>query len=335
MQKDFHYCAMYVLAVEAGFTRSDAAIIAYASQYVDDATEGEPVALSGGQIFDAVRTAHVGLQSFDWDVQKKIYMPFHFLPNVVRREHRRRFSYVTRPARLDAEPRCLAQLLFDQAADEPDTRLRLVRLGVALHAVADTFAHCGFSGRQGSENDVEAIETARDGGGWDLHWLQSATDVLRPRIGHAEAQSYPDEPFRTWRYRNGAGRPVVRDNGKLFRAAAGVVLTLLKRASGAALPAGQTLACPRRVDELLRCASDETGRCRQWQRSDPSMPPYDPEAWRSAALGGDVRWDRAARPRQARMLARVAAKPGFERSLWALFHRAAFLQRAWVWQWIN
>ena len=175
MQKDFHYCATYALAVEAGFTRPDAAIIAYASQYVDDATEGEPVALPGGQIFDAVRTAHLGLQSFDWDVQKKIYMPFHFLPNVMRREHRRRFSYVTRPARLDAEPRCLAQLLFEQAADEPDARLRLVRLGVALHAVADTFAHCGFSGRQGSENDVEAIETARDGG-------SAATRPCRPTI---------------------------------------------------------------------------------------------------------------------------------------------------------
>lgn len=331
MQRDFHYCATYALAVEAGYAESDAAVIAYASQYVDDATEGEPVALPGGQIFDVVRTAHTGLRAFDWDVQKKIYMPFHFLPNVVRRENLRRFTYVTRPAKRKADD--LAWRLYEQAAGEHDARFRLVRLGVALHTIADTFAHSGFSGRQGPENDVEAIETREADGGWVRHVWQSATDVFRPRIGHAEALGYPDEPWRVWRYRTGEGRVAVRDNVNAFRAAAALLLARLRASRGDT--AERAFACPDTVSKLLRTKGSEEERCRAWQAQFPSLPAYDPSAWRHDALSGDLRWDRAPRVRQARMLANVAAKPRFEASWWALFHRAAFLQRTQVWQWIN
>jgi hypothetical protein len=39
MEKDFHYYCIGVLAKAAGFDKGDALTIAYASQYVDDATE--------------------------------------------------------------------------------------------------------------------------------------------------------------------------------------------------------------------------------------------------------------------------------------------------------
>ncbi len=41
MQKDFHYDIIYALAKAAGYTDSEANIIAYASQYVDDNTDRE------------------------------------------------------------------------------------------------------------------------------------------------------------------------------------------------------------------------------------------------------------------------------------------------------
>ena len=43
MQKDFHYYCIAILARAAGFGKSDALNIAYASQYVDDSTESEPI----------------------------------------------------------------------------------------------------------------------------------------------------------------------------------------------------------------------------------------------------------------------------------------------------
>ena len=79
MQLDFHYYCVGALARMSGFLPKHALTIAYASQYVDNATESEPVRV-GGIGFDPVRTAHMGLTSFTWDVQKKIYMPFHFIP---------------------------------------------------------------------------------------------------------------------------------------------------------------------------------------------------------------------------------------------------------------
>ena len=41
MQTDFHFYCVAVLARAAGFSPDDALVLAYASQYVDDATEGE------------------------------------------------------------------------------------------------------------------------------------------------------------------------------------------------------------------------------------------------------------------------------------------------------
>ena len=80
MKRDFHYHGIGVLAKAAGFHEDDALTIAYASQYVDDATESEPIRV-GEMIFEPVRSAHVGLLAYDWSVQKRVYIPFHFIPS--------------------------------------------------------------------------------------------------------------------------------------------------------------------------------------------------------------------------------------------------------------
>lgn len=98
MQLDYHYHVIYHLAELAGFKASEAGTIAYASQYVDDSTESEPIEPFPDQQFDTVRTAHYNLGAFDWNIQKKIYMPFHFLPPRIRWTNPKAFSYVTRPA---------------------------------------------------------------------------------------------------------------------------------------------------------------------------------------------------------------------------------------------
>ena len=85
MQKDFHYYCIGILARGAGFNSKDAITIAYASQYVDDATESKPITLtnkdSGFKLrFDPTRTAYFGLKASDWSIHKRVYVPFHFIP---------------------------------------------------------------------------------------------------------------------------------------------------------------------------------------------------------------------------------------------------------------
>ncbi len=232
MQIDFHYSVIRILAEKAGFTPADAQIIAYASQYVDDATNYRPLKIEGdlkfnyprydGKEFDPICTAHKGLQflkDFKKIVQHKIYIPFHFLPSKPFEEGVD-FDYVTKP---NSE---LAQDLLNQAiskfdTDEPKLK-KLIGLGVAIHTFADTWAHQDFSGIHSSKhNDIEKIAIWKEDK-WDRinFFLQLEYNVL-PDIGHAEAFSYPDLPFLKWRYIHAkSNRVVERDNFKEFYEAA-------------------------------------------------------------------------------------------------------------------
>jgi hypothetical protein len=58
MQIDFHHGVTYCVARIAGFDQEHAAIIAYASQYVDDAVESGLVKLDNGMVFNRVNSAH-------------------------------------------------------------------------------------------------------------------------------------------------------------------------------------------------------------------------------------------------------------------------------------
>ena len=85
MQIDFHYNTIRVLMEKTGFSPEDAQIIAYASQFVDDAVDHKKMKVSGhleilstrfsGKTFNPVCSAHRGLQflkGLKEDVQNKI-----------------------------------------------------------------------------------------------------------------------------------------------------------------------------------------------------------------------------------------------------------------------
>ena len=58
MQIDFHHATTYVIARDAGFNHHDADIIAYASQYVDDATCSGAVYFDNGAAYNRINSAH-------------------------------------------------------------------------------------------------------------------------------------------------------------------------------------------------------------------------------------------------------------------------------------
>ena len=139
MQQDFHFYCIGVIAKAAGFSKKEALTIAYSSQYTDDSTESEPIRV-GEMLFDPVRTAHKGIKAFEWSVQKRVFLAFHFIP--------------AKPIETPQDTFCtmsnseFAQMILHRACKERSKRLRPYRIGIALHTFADCWAHQYFSGRE-------------------------------------------------------------------------------------------------------------------------------------------------------------------------------------------
>lgn len=330
MQKDFHYYCIAVLAKAAGFEKGDALAIAYASQYVDDSTESEPIQV-GDLIFDPVRTAHIGLRSTEWSTQKRVYIPFHFIPpNPIRSPGD---TFVTGPN----SP--FALMVLKEACQEQLGLRRLCRIGVALHTVADTWAHQGFSGREHKENDVEGIYL-REGESWrHLQGENIYLDFL-PQIGHAEAGYFPDQSFLSWKYtRKSANEVVERDNTTEFLTAAETIYHRLCEVDKASTdtPINWTDIQSQIRGLLADREQDVEKRCSKWKEHfqpmfDPWKFDYDSRAWRNEALEpldeADTDWDKF-NPSDFKRL-RFPMKREFYESPWVQFHRAALRQRHFV-----
>lgn len=327
MEKDFHFYCTAVLAKAAGFNAQDALTLAYASQYVDDAAENKPLRV--GEIsFDPVRTAHDGLESFHPEVQRRVFLPFHFLPS--RPLNSEKDNFATAPDSF------FARWLIAEAAAEKNPHLQLYRLGTALHTYADTWAHQGFSGRDHKENDIEGIEIKK-GFLWKSPLFKKIMLALLPHIGHAEASAFPDKPYLRWKYkRKISGREVELDNSKEFLKAAKAIydflLKVFKRYPEKTVPF-------RKIKETLQELfsyekEDMELRCDQWKDSFsdwfyPHEFHYDRHAWRQEALGTEelceTQWDDFEPSDFSKLHFKMTA--GFNYSHWVQFHQASALQR--------
>ncbi len=82
MQIDFHHAVTYVAAPLAGMDHAKADIIAYAAQYVDDATNHGFIRFDNGGTYSRVASAHIMLDysNFSELANHRAWVPFHFLP---------------------------------------------------------------------------------------------------------------------------------------------------------------------------------------------------------------------------------------------------------------
>ena len=319
MQRDFHYDAIAVLARWAGYSSSDALTIAYASQYVDDADDADPVLVPGGNglFFDPTMTAYIGIESLTWSLQKRVYIPFHFLPP-------------SKPETLagyrvaDLPPGPLAGFLLTQArrlappiiADVPyqdnSRRLaRLVNLGINLHVFADQWSHAGFSGRSDlQDNGVEFVE-----GHVNSEALADLLCYVAPAIGHAKLGRIPDDGAYTWSagletYPEEGERRWSRNNASWFCGAADSILRILTGGEQTLTPERGTIL----LDFLQNHRSSE-----QFQDLFDAPLVYDSKAWRYVALGAED------------LPAPFYRSPGdsasFYKTPWVLWHQAALRHR--------
>ncbi|MFH1059984.1 MAG: DUF6765 family protein [Pseudomonadota bacterium] len=353
MQKDFHYYATAVLALAAGFGEEDALTIAYAAQYVDDATDGRTIIVNG-QPFEPKFTANnIGryVRSYDPEVWQKVYIPFHFLPPQPLAQSSG--SFITTPG----SP--LARQVLDAASVDCTSLQGRIRLGVALHTFADTWAHQGFSGRMHPENRVLKLEKLDECPFWDRianaidelmdlkaslgQWLSSFTMGSSRGVGHMQAGFLADLPYASWWAELGpdpAGqgsrpRNVRRNNQAVFLHAAKAIYDHL--APLTKNDPFQPLTWPQIEGDLKTCLAfadlDPDDRAPIWQETfakqfpDIGLREYDSQAWERQALGEalDVSW--VDDPDSTRDVAVYKNRRGFASSPWALFHQAASEQR--------
>ncbi|MDD5057195.1 MAG: hypothetical protein PHQ60_04930 [Sideroxydans sp.] len=82
MQIDFHHATTYVVARDAGFSHDDANVIAYAAQYVDDATSSGTILFDNRAAYNRISSAHKMLDARNAEelANHYVWMSFHFLP---------------------------------------------------------------------------------------------------------------------------------------------------------------------------------------------------------------------------------------------------------------
>lgn len=217
MNIDFHYGVIYITSRLAGMNPEQAEIVAHSCQYVDDSTKPGILEFAGGETYDRFASAH---KMFDYKnalnaENRVVWAPFHFLPggqgNTLEEKS------ICRP---DSD---IARAMVKRAIEGRSANNGLHRLGIALHVYVDTWVHQGFSGTISKHNIVKSLEgDDHDHATW-LAKLRSFLTDIEDRIesdfldavsglGHGAALHFPDMPWAKWKYTNGHGLNIERDN---------------------------------------------------------------------------------------------------------------------------
>lgn len=197
MQIDLHFTGIYALCRIAGMQSTYAGIVAYASQYVDDAVYPYALNFRNGGFFKQIGTGHKLLapRNFDIDEALEIWLPFHYLP---RCQNTDPDALITGP-----DSRLMALLLEDIRS--ASSAHLLYRLGIGLHCFADAFSHQDFTGFYNAYNDVQLMQSAEEKGPKDNagRLTRKLLEKWRPdslAIGHGAVQNNPDIPYAEWAY---------------------------------------------------------------------------------------------------------------------------------------
>lgn len=238
MQEDFHYYATYCAAFLAGYSHPESLAIAYSAQFVDVCSRTllakikAPSAAATTQLqlelMDA-RTDLAGLQDIT-----RIWSAFHFLPKDLYAQKEKRPKRYMDKYRLICGPNGdLVVKTVELAKGRP-----LQSVGIAMHVLADTWAHANFAGTPSlviNNTNYEFYELFPDGDGYrekeitfvhktstpdDLEnsiytsSLYQNTEKSIMNLGHGRAGHLPDYSFIRYRYLPAWGdyEEIIKDN---------------------------------------------------------------------------------------------------------------------------
>ena len=187
MQEDFHYYATYCAAFLAGYSHEESMEICYSAQFVDCCTRtllrkiGGPDEAATTQLqmeLMQARTDRPGLQDIT-----RIWSSFHFLPRDLTADPPRRTSKEYRNKyRLICGPN--GDLIVDTVELAKGSSLQAA--GIAMHVMADTWAHAYFAGTPSL--------VINNTGYYFYEILTSGGKKVEKRLAFRHSASEPDEP---------------------------------------------------------------------------------------------------------------------------------------------
>ena len=238
MQMDFHYYATFCAAYLAGYSHKESLDIAYSAQFVDHCTRTLLAKINGPsnaattqmqlELMDA-RTDPVGLQDIT-----RIWSSFHFLPRDLYANKEKCSKRYLHKYRLICGPNGdLVAKTVELAKGRP-----LQSVGIAMHVLADTWAHSYFAGTPSlviNNTNYVFYELFPDGDGFEEKQITfrhktSTPDDLENSIytnslyqrsensimnlGHGRAGHLPDYSFARYKYLPAWGEyeEIVKDN---------------------------------------------------------------------------------------------------------------------------
>ncbi|MBQ3330685.1 MAG: hypothetical protein IJG87_05855 [Ruminococcus sp.] len=239
MNSDFHYYATYCAAILAGYSHEEAQDIAYSDQLVDFCTRTLLIKLKGPasaattqlqlELMDA-RTGRIGLQDIT-----RIWSSFHFLPYDLQAQPPKRcFRRYKQKYRLICKPN--GELLVPTVDLAKNKSLQAV--GLAMHVLADTWAHQNFAGTPSlviNNTNRYFYELFEEGDGYREKKISFRHSVSAPddlsnsvytsslysnsensimNLGHGRAGHLPDYSFIRYKYLPAWGdyEEIVKDN---------------------------------------------------------------------------------------------------------------------------
>lgn len=234
MQEDMHYYGTYAMARAAGINAKTAKIIATAAQFVDDNANKESIEIEDGARLDSEATAHhaANIKNIDFEDQRKIWVPFHFLPGNTGDTYTQRLICQKNSA--------VAKEMLDYSLSLSDQTYTPLLAGIAAHVYADTFSHYGFSGISSRWNKIEDIKFHGDLNNKTRSHLENRknefnekyekesgfltnikswfAESLSGALGHGAAVTFPDRPYLKWsfKYEDPKRDSGVRDNPATF-----------------------------------------------------------------------------------------------------------------------
>lgn len=308
MQEDMHYYGTYAMARAAGLRVKHARVVAYAAQYVDDATANNSEQHDDGGMLQAIATAHTNPEAIknarrDQTEQRNVWVPFHFFPG----NQGDSLSEKLQCQKDSKLVRIMVKNHIEHAVSVKD-EYGPALMGVMAHVYADTFAHYGFSGVSSRNNRV-------DGDSFEFvvkdtsmlayinnkftrflkkysssflvdNWRKIVNEVAEDSVGalgHGGVGTYPDRPFLKWRFRYELDN---RDSG--WRDNPATYLEGAKKLHEAfgefAEKAGirvrpvEFSRIKSKVAEIIRLEADMKGRIEAWKKAILNQELFETEA---------------------------------------------------------
>lgn len=247
MNLDFHYYGTYSAARLAGYYADDAKVIAYYAQFVDECSkdfliknnikDGTPTVQSDEEL----RALFISLKPYTEDELEEaaeIWGAFHFLPGNVNDEISP--GGMSNSQKLIFKRLCMHDsILAVQTVKNAKANGTLPAIGMAMHILADTWAHCYFAGiPEKFINDVPGDVWEADKNKSKSHYSCTPSNPLRDKsityLGHARMGHLPDYGFMKYSYcpawKNGA--ELIKDNPADFMKAFGQMIAALQYIKG-------------------------------------------------------------------------------------------------------